>query len=114
MNRTGAASKPSDYGWRAAEPQLHTHRMIDGRAEAYDARTEGEIEYEVLRDTIVAAFNPPDEDAAEPSIMTAALDRAYAFIVGQPCTCPPDVIEVSAPCARCDALGWAADRPLPR
>ena len=73
--------------------------------------------YEVLRDTIVQAFNPPDDDVAEESLMTDALDKAWAFIVQQPCSCPPDAgppdFEGDA-CYRCEVLGRARDVVIER
>lgn len=97
--------EPSDVGWTNA------HRED---AKGYE-RSETQVDYEILRDTIIAAFNPPDEDAAEPAVMTAAIDRAWAFIVAQPCNCQltGDIYEIES-CRRCAVLGRSADTDLER
>src|SRR6266702_6337952 len=61
--------QPSDQAWVNANRE---------DARGYE-RTESQIDYEILRDTLIAAFNPPDEDAAEPAVMTSAIDRAWAL-----------------------------------
>ena len=100
-----ASRLPSDYGWVNADRE---------EAPGYE-RSEAQIDYEILRDTIIAAFNPPDDDAAEPAIMTAAIDRAWAFIVAQPCTCEPGAADLEVDeCDRCNALGRAYDVVIER
>ena len=99
--------QPSDQAWVNANRE---------DARGYE-RTESQIDYEILRDTLIAAFNPPDEDAAEPAVMTSAIDRAWALIVAQPCHCePPDStwLEDIEPCERCNVLGRVADTELER
>lgn len=90
---------PSDWGYWSSSPALH-----DG--------DEWQADYEVLRDTIIAAFNPSDGDVAELSIMTTAIDHAWGFIVAQPCRCEPDAGDWSDPCDRCRVLGRIRDDRL--
>lgn len=95
---SGTEQKPSDIGWS----------NVADRPIMQDVDWQGD--YEILRDTIIAAFNPPDCDQSEPSLMTEALDRAWSFILTQPCVCPPpDSFGDVEVCRRCDALGRCAD-----
>jgi hypothetical protein len=71
-------------------------------------------DYRFLADAVADAFNPPDNDAAEVSIMVDAVARAREYIAGQPCTCTPAMIEDREPCPRCTALGRLDDKPLER
>ncbi len=97
--------QPSDQAWVNANRE---------DARGYE-RTETQIDYEILRDTLIAAFNPPDEDAAEPAVMTSAIDRAWAFIVAYPCVCSPGAVEYEDdPCPRCRVLGRRNDVPEER
>jgi hypothetical protein len=78
-------------------------------------RSDWQQDYELLRDTIIQAFNPPDEDVAEPSLMTDTLDLVWAYVVAQPCTCQPGAADFEVePCDRCAVLGRAADAVVER
>lgn len=92
--------EPSEWAW----DNLH-----QPRAAGYE-RSEEREDYELLRDTIIEAFNPPDDDVAEVALMTDTLDRVWAYVVAQPCTCPPGAAAFEVePCDRCAVLGRAAD-----
>jgi hypothetical protein len=68
--------------------------------------------YEYLRDAIIGSFNPPDEDAAEDSVMKDAITRAFNFIETTPCACTwheePNE-DVCDTCKRCEVLGREFD-----
>jgi hypothetical protein len=80
------------------------------------ARIEGESDfggaksYEWIRDVVLVCFNPPDDDAAEESILEDALARAAMFIEKQPCTCE----DHGDQCDRCYALGRHGDQEIAR
>ena len=62
--------------------------------------------YVLLRDEIIARFNPRDDDIAEEAIMMEAIGNAADFILGFPCLCTPGVITFDdQPCRRCSVLG---------
>jgi hypothetical protein len=71
-------------------------------------------DYEPLRDAIVAALNPRDDDAAEVAILIRAVEDARDFIAGRPCLCTPDDIKDYRPCDRCQTIGRLGDRPMDR
>lgn len=80
-----------------------------------DAAFPSAYSYDVLRDTIIQAFNPADDDVAEEALMTDALDSVWRFVVAQPCTCPPGAAEFEVDsCSRCQVLGRAADVKVER
>jgi hypothetical protein len=71
--------------------------------------------YRFLADKVIEWFNPPDGDEAEESLLADAVMRAGKFIEAQPCTCEEGAAEFLVdPCARCAALGRAADEPEER
>jgi len=62
--------------------------------------------YEWLRDAVLHAFNPPDDDAAEEHICEQAIFAAADFIAEHPCECTrDDEGDVDDPCRRCRLLG---------
>lgn len=63
--------------------------------------------------TVLLAFNPPDDDVGYESIITDAIEAAARFIEAQPCSCPPDPLE-DGPCDRCAVLGRAGNEPIAR
>lgn len=73
----------------------------------------GAKSYEWLRDAVLHAFNPPDEDGAEEQLCEQAIFAAADFIAKQPCTCEwgwdPQAqdSEVATICDRCAVLGMA-------
>lgn len=70
-----------------------------------------EVELEAYVLAIIDAFNPPDDDVAQVSILLDAIETAALFIESQPCTCDaPD----GDPCDRCVALGRFADVRIAR
>lgn len=72
--------------------------------------TEETTDYEILRDTLIAAFNPPDEDSSEPAVMTDSIDRAWKFITAQLCSCTDAAADYEDDaCDRCQALGRRHD-----
>lgn len=72
-------------------------------------------EYELLRDAVIEHLNPPDDDAAEVSILIDAIEQAASYIESQPCTCTPEQIdEYGEACARCTALGRVGDERAER
>jgi hypothetical protein len=76
---------------------------------------QSESDYEFLRDAVMDAFNPPDGDGAEPSIMADAVERASAYIEDQPCYCEPQQeTQHDYACGRCRALGRLHDEAISR
>lgn len=78
-------------------------------------------DYELARDAVLEAFNPPDDDVAEVAIVIEAVERAAAYIARQPCTCCDDPTHHNRepeywhePCARCHALGRYHDEAIER
>lgn len=71
-----------------------------------------EFDYVWMRNAILYAFNPGDDDIAEPAILEGAIRRARDFIAAQPCTCSGD--DQWDACRRCDALGRFRDEPVSR
>lgn len=78
-------------------------------------RADGE-DYVVLRDHLVDLLNPPDDDAAEVSILIKAVVRAVRWIEQQPCVCPGGNAELDydEACERCAALGRSRNDLVPR
>jgi hypothetical protein len=71
--------------------------------------------YEWLRDAVLHAFNPSDDDGAEESIMEKAIFDAADFIADQPCLCKvTDDGDYDEPCSRCAVLGQLAGEVSPR
>lgn len=71
--------------------------------------------YDWLRDAVLHAFNPPDDDAAEESICEQAIFRAADFIAEHPCECTRmEDGEIDRPCRRCELLGEAGGEPVSR
>jgi len=72
----------------------------------------GDSSYEIVRDAVFRAFNPPDGDAAEEAIVVDAIERAARFIeIVRPCTCQSPE---HAPYNRCLVLGRVCDERRPR
>jgi hypothetical protein len=73
----------------------------------------GAKSYEWMCCAIDAAFNPPDGDGDEESLLTEAISKAAAFIEAQPCQCTyadfGHGTEADERCDRCEALGRAGD-----
>lgn len=80
--------------------------------------TDDQSDYELLRDVIIEAFNPPDDDRAEVSIMSDAIAQAVKFIRNLDCDCDPrkhlfeDGADVA--CMRCQVLGRFKDEEIER
>lgn len=115
-------SKPSEVAESAYDPRKDRLREVTDKAtgrltsEAYDPRTDDEIDHDAYVAAIIHAFNPPDGDGAQASLLLHALDQAHALIVAQPCTCPePDEYGYRVPpCTRCSALGRSGDEVISR
>jgi hypothetical protein len=71
-------------------------------------------EYRMLADAVGDAFNPPDGDEGEVSILITAIENAAAYIAGQPCACTPEGIADQMPCPRCFATGRLGDKEMQR
>lgn len=74
----------------------------------------GEKSYEWLRDALIHAFNPADDDGAEEEIVSRALFEAADFIAERPCECTPAMVEDHDACQRCRVLGRLGDKAVPR
>lgn len=75
----------------------------------------GHRSYEWVRDAVLHAFNPPDEDAAEESILERAIFDAADYIAEHPCECIRDGYgDVDEPCRRCRLLGQSGGVPVGR
>lgn len=92
-----------------------------------DQRSDDEVDHDAYVAAIIHAFNPPDDDASQVSVLLAAIDQAFAFIVGQPCTCPVGTVGTDIDrfdstitdyyglwCRRCQALGRSNDKRIER
>lgn len=82
-----------------------------------DLMNEGICEFRMLADSVGHAFNPPDADEAEVSILMTAVERAAEFIGSLPCTCPQGDHRPWAdnePCGRCAVLGQWHGKPVDR
>jgi hypothetical protein len=90
--------------------EVETRRVAQREAEVAELRED----YEVIRDACLNAFNPPDSDGAEPSIMAGAIKTAQAYIEEQPCLCTRELIEDNDPCGRCYVLGRVGDKTVTR
>lgn len=120
--RSALSSPEAAGGLRKRLPggrNFSTVDLIAGLREAFDASVGGkpnylESDYEVVRDAVMCAFNPPDEDCAEPGICSEAICRASRFIAAQPCQCTNEMIEDHDPCKRCEVLGRLGDKPMIR
>jgi hypothetical protein len=78
---------------------------------------EWEETYRMLGDQVIQSFNPPDDDAAEVSILIDAVVLAFNFIKDQPCTCKwneEPYQDVCDTCKRCVALGREFDIQVER
>lgn len=78
------------------------------------ATADYEADYEFVRDAVLEAFNPPDDGAAEPAIVTEAIELAAAYIARCPCECTEPMIEDIDACPRCLALGRLGDERVTR
>jgi hypothetical protein len=94
----------------ASEVEHYTQRVAHWKAEA----AEKEEEYEIVRDACLNAFNPPDDDGGEPSLIAEAIERAQAYIEQQPCACTPEMVEDYDGCPRCVVLGRIGDKVVSR
>jgi hypothetical protein len=94
----------------ASEIEHYMQRTAHWKQQA----AEKEEEYEIVRDACLNAFNPPDDDGSESSLMAEAVERAQAYIDQQPCLCTPSLIEDHDPCPRCRVLGRLGDKPESR
>jgi hypothetical protein len=103
-----------------AASEASTVDIIAGLRAAFEIATGApphtlESDYEVVRDAVACAFNPPDEDAAESCICSEAICRASRFIADTvPCECTAGMVEDNDPCQRCAVLGRLGDKPLIR
>jgi len=61
--------------------------------------------YAWLRDAVLHAFNPPDDDAGEEEILSWAIFAAADFIAEHPCECTTYAGGWDEPCRRCRLLG---------
>jgi hypothetical protein len=77
-----------------------------------DLMGEGICEYRMLADAVGGAFNPPDDDAAEVSVLITATERAAEHIRSDRCCCLAGYPD--APCPRCSALGQWRREPVQR
>lgn len=97
---------------------LRSHRMLARMRErlgnrGLDSYIQEATDYETLRDHIIDKLNPSDDDAAEVSILCAAIDQAVGYIEAQPCTCPAGTFEdYGDPCPRCWALMRRENKPM--
>jgi len=99
---------------RLTVPASELERLMNHAAYHKQEAAQKEEEYEIVRDAVIEAFNPPDDDAAEPSIMAEAVERARAYIEQQPCLCTPELIADQQPCGRCWVLGQCGGEPVSR
>jgi hypothetical protein len=60
-----------------------------------------------LAAAVAWAFNPPDGDGDQETLLADAILRAARYIDAQPCACTDD-----GPCDRCQALGRWHNRPV--
>ena len=95
MGFPGAVIHDPDTDWCACEP--------DG-----DRR----CDYRMLADAVIRVFNPPDGDEAEVGICITAVEAAYDYIGGQPCTCVGN--HEDEVCIRCSVLGERQGRLVDR
>jgi hypothetical protein len=75
--------------------------------------TDAPDDYRDLADVVIEAFNPADDDVAEFSIVSDAIQRAAQFVSSLPCKCTPAAIDpeqYATPCARCLVLGRRGDQ----
>uniref|UniRef100_UPI003F498F22 hypothetical protein n=1 Tax=Pseudonocardia sp. CA-138482 TaxID=3240023 RepID=UPI003F498F22 len=74
--------------------------------------------YRYLADAVIKAFNPTDDDEAEPSLCARAVAAAGQYIEATPCLClmttDPTGDSAVEPCRRCKVLGRIADRVIAR
>jgi hypothetical protein len=76
---------------------------------------QSDSDYEFLRDAVMEAFNPPDDDGAEPGVMADAVERARVYIEAQECHCEPEQeTQHDYTCGRCRALGRIHDEVISR
>lgn len=62
--------------------------------------------YEWLRNAVLHAFNPPDDDMAEETLCERAIFDAADFIAEHPCECIRlENGNFDEPCRRCSLLG---------
>lgn len=77
--------------------------------------------YSMLRALIIDAFNPPDDDVAECSLLADAVVHVFQFIESAPCTCKVSDDQVHVGdwvdydvCPRCEVLGRCNDVSIER
>lgn len=71
-------------------------------------------DYELLRDAVVDAFNPPDDDSDEVTVCTEAVRQARDALELRGCRCVQQRDDPRDACARCRALGRVNDKPIQR
>jgi hypothetical protein len=66
----------------------------------------------MLADAVGEAFNPPDGDEGEVSLLITAVENARAMLAAFTCYCTPG--DDDPPCMRCSALGQWHGKPVQR